>query len=141
MSERTHDPVSGSGDVGREVQRLHGEINELKSEMSGEFERINEGLGKIQLALPEKKTYATVEEKAQAYWKRNITFILQLLAVWALVSYVCGILLANADLGTIGVLPFSFWFAQQGSIIVFIVLIWIYARHMDKVDREFDVHE
>jgi putative solute:sodium symporter small subunit len=79
-----------------------------------------------------------VEEKAQAYWKKNITLILSLLAVWALVSYVCGIFLAEPlrDV-TIGSLPFGFWFAQQGSILTFIVLIAIYAVTMDKVDKEF----
>jgi putative solute:sodium symporter small subunit len=83
-----------------------------------------------------------VEEKAQAYWRKNISLILVLLSIWALVSYVCGILLAVPlqDV-TIGNLPFGFWFAQQGSIVTFMVLILIYAVTMDRIDREFDLNE
>jgi putative solute:sodium symporter small subunit len=83
-----------------------------------------------------------VEEKAQAYWRKNISLILVLLSIWALVSYVCGILLAVPlqDV-TIGSLPFGFWFAQQGSIMTFMVLILIYAVTMDRIDREFDLNE
>lgn len=88
------------------------------------------------------KKEALIEQKAQAYWKKNISFILSLLAVWALVSYVCGILLAEQLGGIyIGRLPLGFWFAQQGSIVVFILLILTYAVGMDRIDREFDVHE
>jgi putative solute:sodium symporter small subunit len=83
-----------------------------------------------------------VEEKAQAYWRKNISLILVLLSIWALVSYVCGILLAVPlqDV-TIGSLPFGFWFAQQGSIITFMILILVYAVTMDRIDREFDLNE
>jgi putative solute:sodium symporter small subunit len=138
MAERISDAESQSQDV----QHLHGEINSLKSEMNNEFERLHEGIAKIQLSLPEKVVYNSVEEKAQAYWKRNISLIGKLLAVWALVSYVCGILLAIPFESTfIGQIPLGFWFAQQGSIVTFIVLIWIYARQMDKLDREFDLYE
>jgi putative solute:sodium symporter small subunit len=83
-----------------------------------------------------------VEEKAQAYWRTNITLILSLLSVWALVSYVCGIALAvplqNVFIGNV---PFGFWFAQQGAIVTFIILILIYAVGMDRVDKKFDVNE
>jgi putative solute:sodium symporter small subunit len=83
-----------------------------------------------------------VEAKAQAYWRKNISLILVLLTIWALVSYVCGILLAVPlqDV-TIGSLPFGFWFAQQGSIMTFMVLILVYAVTMDRIDREFDLNE
>jgi putative solute:sodium symporter small subunit len=92
--------------------------------------------------MTEEQLRKVVEEKAQLYWKKNITFILSLLAVWALVSYVCGILLAEPLRDVyIGSLPFGFWFAQQGSILTFMVLILIYALRMDKMDKEFDVNE
>jgi putative solute:sodium symporter small subunit len=78
---------------------------------------------------------ASVESKAQAYWKRNLTIIGWLLAVWALVSFGFGILMAAVPLGTIGVLPFSFWWAQQGSIYVFLVLILVYAILMDRAEQ------
>lgn len=80
--------------------------------------------------------------KALEYWKRNIRLILTLLVIWALVSYVAGIILApvlnNIRLGS---LPLGFWFAQQGSMIVFVILIFVYCWRMDKLDKEFDVDE
>jgi putative solute:sodium symporter small subunit len=76
------------------------------------------------------------------YWKRNKRLIAILLTVWALVSYVFGIIMAVPLSGIhIGQLPAGFWWAQQGSMYVFVALIFIYAWRMDKLDREFDVHE
>ncbi len=82
------------------------------------------------------------EEKAIAYWKANVRLIFILLAIWALVSYVAGIILAQ-PLVTInlGQVPLSFWFAHQGSMITFVVLIFVYAKLMDGIDNKFDVHE
>ncbi|NJP06857.1 MAG: DUF4212 domain-containing protein [Chloroflexaceae bacterium] len=81
-------------------------------------------------------------EKAKAYWNKNITVIGGFLAIWALVSYVFGILLveplSNINIGS---LPVGFWFAQQGSIYVFVVLIFVYAKVMDGIDKQFDVNE
>ncbi len=65
-----------------------------------------------------------------------------LLAIWAMVSYVFGILLVEPlNAIKIGQLPLGFWFAQQGSIYVFVIEIFVYSVLMDKIDREFDVHE
>ncbi|MCS6825369.1 MAG: DUF4212 domain-containing protein [Caldilinea sp.] len=81
-------------------------------------------------------------EKANAYWKRNLRLIGVLLAIWFIVSYLLGLILANALYGVrIGQLPMSFWFAQQGAIIVFVILIFVYCRFMDRIDKDFDVHE
>lgn len=79
---------------------------------------------------------------AEAYWKRNIRLITVLLIIWALVSYVAAIFLAK-PLYTVklGQLPLSFWFAQQGSIIIFVLLIFTYCWMMDRIDREFGVAE
>jgi len=73
----------------------------------------------------------------QSYWRANKALIRNLLVVWALVSIVFSILLVQ-PLNTIrlGGLPLGFWMAQQGSIIVFVVLIFIYAIEMDKLDRK-----
>lgn len=80
--------------------------------------------------------------KAQAYWQRNVRLIITLLIIWAAVSLGASILLANVLFNIkIGQLPLSFWFAQQGSIIVFVILIWVYCWRMDKLDQEFDVQE
>ena len=77
-----------------------------------------------------------------AYWRKNRTLITILLVIWALVSYVFGILMAVPLSGIhIGHLPAGFWWAQQGSMYVFVALIFIYAWRMDKLDREHDVHE
>ena len=85
-----------------------------------------------------------MEDKAryEGYWKANVRLITILLSIWALVSYVCGILLApvlnNIALGS---LPLGFWFAQQGSMVTFVILIFVYCKLMDGIDKEFDVHE
>jgi len=81
-------------------------------------------------------------ERANAYWKRNLRLISILLAIWFTVSYLLGLILANPLYGVrIGQLPMSFWFAQQGAIVVFVILIFVYCWVMDRIDKEFDVHE
>lgn len=82
------------------------------------------------------------EENARAYWAANLRLILIYLAVWFAVSYGCGILLVD-ELNQIHFFGFKlgFWFAQQGAIYVFLVLIIKYAHSMNKLDRKFDVHE
>lgn len=82
------------------------------------------------------------EENARAYWAANLRLILIYLAVWFAVSYGCGILLVD-ELNQIQFFGFKlgFWFAQQGAIYVFLVLIIKYAHSMNKLDRKFDVHE
>ncbi|MGQ9735585.1 MAG: DUF4212 domain-containing protein [Thermaceae bacterium] len=80
--------------------------------------------------------------RIEEYWKANTSLIRNLLIVWALVSYVFGILLVE-PLNNIrlGALPLGFWFAQQGSIYVFVALIFYYAWKMDQLDRQYDMHE
>ncbi len=77
------------------------------------------------------------KNQRQSYWRANKALIRNLLVVWAFVSIVFSILLVQ-PLNTIrlGGLPLGFWMAQQGSIIVFVVLIFIYAVEMDKLDRK-----
>lgn len=78
----------------------------------------------------------------QAYWKRNLRLMAGCLAVWFVVSYLFGIILVDQlNAISIGGYDLGFWFAQQGSIYVFVVLIFFYAWRMNKLDREFDVHE
>ncbi len=85
---------------------------------------------------------ADQRERAEAYWKENVRLITMLLAIWATVSYVCAYLLAQPLQNVkIGSLPFGFWFGQQGSIIVFCILILVYAIQMDKVDKKYGVNE
>lgn len=75
-------------------------------------------------------------DKRRAYWRANTTLIRNLLIVWAIVSLGCSILLVQPlNALRIGSLPLGFWMAQQGSILTFVVLIFIYAISMDKLDR------
>ncbi|WFF40554.1 DUF4212 domain-containing protein [Salinicola endophyticus] len=78
----------------------------------------------------------------QDYWKANIRLIATLLVIWFIVSYGFGVLLVE-PLNTIHVFGFKlgFWFAQQGAIYAFLVLIVVYAWKMNRLDREFDVEE
>ncbi|MES0875190.1 DUF4212 domain-containing protein [Sinimarinibacterium thermocellulolyticum] len=79
---------------------------------------------------------------ADAYWKANIRLVLCLLAIWFAVSYGAGILFADwLDQFRIGGFKLGFWFAQQGSIYVFVGLIFYYVWRMNRLDREHDVHE
>jgi putative solute:sodium symporter small subunit len=76
------------------------------------------------------------------YWRRNVRLMVVLLSIWFFVSFILGILLAvplNAIV--IGGFGVGFWFAQQGSIIVFVILIAVYAIKMDRLDEEFGVDE
>ncbi len=78
----------------------------------------------------------------QEYWKANIRFVLLLLGIWFTVAYVLSIFLVETlNKIPLGGFPLGFWFAQQGSIYVFIVLIYVYARRMAKLDKKFDVDE
>ena len=82
------------------------------------------------------------EEQAKAYWSRNVSLMVKLMVIWFVVSYGCGILLVDVlNQIQIGGYKLGFWFAQQGSIYVFVGLIFYYAKKMGDLDREFDVHE
>ncbi len=81
-------------------------------------------------------------QSGKAYWKANLRLVTILMIIWALVSFGFGILLRPAlDAIPVGGVGLGFWFAQQGSIYVFLVLIFVYAWQMNKLDRQFDVHE
>lgn len=76
------------------------------------------------------------------YWKENLRYIILILAIWFGVSYFAGIMIADQlDAIHIGGFPLGFWFANQGSIVVFVLLIVLYVWLMDKLDEKYDVHE
>ena len=82
------------------------------------------------------------ENNGQAYWKANLKLIALCLVIWFVVSYLFGIILVDQlNAIRIGGYQLGFWFAQQGSIYVFVVLIFFYAFRMNKLDRQYDVHE
>lgn len=80
--------------------------------------------------------------KRAAYWKANLRLMAVLLTIWFIISYGFGIILVE-PLNTIriGGYKLGFWFAQQGSMYGFVVLIFVYARKMAKLDREYGVEE
>ena len=82
------------------------------------------------------------EAQRRDYWRRNLRLMAVLLSVWALVSFGAGILFVE-PLNNIDFLgfPLGFWFAQQGSIITFVILIAIYVWRMDKLDAEYGIDE
>lgn len=76
------------------------------------------------------------------YWQKNITVMTVLLSIWAVVSYGCSILFVEQlNRFQIGGFPLGFWFAQQGAIYVFVVLIFAYFFIMEKMDKEHDVND
>ncbi len=78
----------------------------------------------------------------KGYWKENLKYLVILLSIWFLVSYVFGIILVNQlNTITMGGYKLGFWFAQQGSMYVFVVLIFIYVKLMSKLDKKYGVEE
>jgi len=88
--------------------------------------------------------HADASARAGEYWRRNLRYVAALLAVWFAVSFGAGILLVE-PLNRIRIpgtgFPLGFWFAQQGSIYVFVILIFVYVRLMNRLDREMGVDE
>jgi putative solute:sodium symporter small subunit len=82
------------------------------------------------------------QDHAKAYWKENLSLMLKLLSVWFIVSFGFGIILVDV-LNNITFFGFKlgFWFAQQGAIYTFIVLIFIYIKQMNTLDRKYKVEE
>lgn len=82
------------------------------------------------------------EDRSQGYWRRSVRLQVGLLAIWFVVAYVFGILLAEPlhDVEFFS-FPLSFWIAQNGAIFVFVALIFTFARRMDRLDHEYGVHE
>jgi putative solute:sodium symporter small subunit len=80
--------------------------------------------------------------KAKTYWKTNIKYVLILLVIWFLVSYGAGIIFKDTlNNIRIGGFKLGFWFAQQGSMYVFVILIFVYVRLMNKLDKKYGYDE
>ncbi|HSJ30519.1 MAG TPA: DUF4212 domain-containing protein [Longimicrobiales bacterium] len=94
--------------------------------------------------MPADHDEPVIRPATDAYWRRNLRYLAVLLAIWFAVSYGAGILLAE-PLNRFRIpgtgFPLGFWFAQQGSIYVFVVLIFVYVILMNRLDLEFDVDE
>ena len=82
------------------------------------------------------------QERAKAYWNKNVKLMITLMVIWFSVSFGCGILFVDQlNQFQIGGYKLGFWFAQQGSIYAFLGIIFYYAWKMRQIDREFGVDE
>lgn len=82
------------------------------------------------------------QKNLKEYWSKNVRYLFILLSIWFFASFVLGIFLAE-PLNSIrlGGFKLGFWFAQQGSIYIFVAIIFIYINWMNKLDKEYDVDE
>jgi len=82
------------------------------------------------------------EDEAKAYWKENVGIMIKLLVVWFIFSFGCGILFVDElNVIKIGGYKLGFWFAQQGSIYIFVILTFVYAKLMATLDRKYGVDD
>jgi putative solute:sodium symporter small subunit len=80
--------------------------------------------------------------RQERYWRRNVVYVAVLLAIWALVSYGASILWVDwLDSMSVAGIPLGFWFANQGSMLTFVVLIFVYVKLMNDLDRKYGVYE
>jgi putative solute:sodium symporter small subunit len=79
-------------------------------------------------------------EKHKAYWQKNLRLTGILLAIWFVVTFVLGYFARDLTFSFFG-WPFSFWMGAQGSLIIYVILIWYYARAMNRLDQEHGVAE
>lgn len=82
------------------------------------------------------------KEKSTSYWEENLKLVIRLLVIWFISSYLCGILFVNF-LNQFHFMGFKlgFWFAQQGAMYIFVILIFFYAKKADALDKKYNVNE
>ncbi len=81
-----------------------------------------------------------LSQRHQEYWRKNVTITLILLAIWFVVTYVVGFFARDLQFNFFG-WPFAFYMGAQGSLIIYVLIIWFYARYMNKMDQEYGVDE
>ena len=81
-----------------------------------------------------------LSERHHEYWRKTLRITGVLLAIWFVVTFVIGYFARDLNFTFFG-WPFSFWVASQGSLVVYVIIIWFYARYMNKLDQEHDVAE
>ena len=79
-------------------------------------------------------------ERHQEYWRKNLSITAVLLAIWFIATFVMGYYARDLSFDFFG-WPFSFYMAAQGSLIIYVLIIWYYAHYMNKLDREYGVDE
>ena len=88
----------------------------------------------------ERDMAAEMTDRHREYWRKNVTMTMILLAIWAIVTYVVGYLARDLSFNFFG-WPFAFYMGAQGSLIIYVAIIWYYARYMNKLDQEYGVAE
>jgi putative solute:sodium symporter small subunit len=81
-----------------------------------------------------------VAARLQEYWRRNLNITAILLVIWFVVTFVIGYFARDLSFSFFG-WPFSFWVGAQGALVVYMLIIWFYARYMNNLDREYGVQE
>jgi putative solute:sodium symporter small subunit len=81
-----------------------------------------------------------VSENHRRYWQKNLRITSILLGIWFVVTYVVGYFARDLNFSFFG-WPFSFWVGAQGALVIYVVIIWYYARYMNKLDQEHGVAE
>jgi putative solute:sodium symporter small subunit len=81
-----------------------------------------------------------VSAKHQAYWSKNLRITAILLAIWFVATYVVSYFARDLSFNFFG-WPFSFWMGAQGSLVIYVLIIWFYANYMNKLDQEYGVAE
>lgn len=79
-------------------------------------------------------------EKHREYWRKNVTITLILLAIWFVVTFAVGYIARDLQFNFFG-WPFAFWMGAQGALAIYVLIIWFYARYMNKLDQQYDVAE
>ncbi len=79
-------------------------------------------------------------ERHREYWRRNLRITAVLMMIWFVVTYVVAYFARDLNFSFFG-WPFSFWVAAQGALVVYVLMIWFYARTMNRLDEEFGVAE
>ena len=79
-------------------------------------------------------------EKHREYWRRNLNITAILIAIWFVATFAVAYWARELSFNFFG-WPFSFYMAAQGSLIIYVLIIWYYARYMNNLDRQYGVHE
>lgn len=117
---------------------MHGgkQANELKRCLTAQTKN------NFYISQPDQSNVDMPEKNLKKYWKVNLRYLGILLSIWFLVSYVMGIIFVD-ELNAIrfGGFKLGFWFAQQGSIYFFVMIILVYIKLMNKLDKKYGVNE
>jgi putative solute:sodium symporter small subunit len=82
-----------------------------------------------------------LSQKHQEYWNKNLRITAILLAIWFVVTFVISFFAREINSINFFGWPLAFYMGAQGSLIIYVIIIWYYARYMNNLDREYDVHE